>query len=45
MLTQEVPYQDLGDTYLDRLAEHRVKQNLIRRLKGLGYEVTLSKTA
>lgn len=45
ILTQEVPYQDLGDTYLDRLAEHRVKQNLIRRLKGLGYEVTLSKTA
>ena len=45
ILTQEVPYQDLGDTYLDRLAEHRVRQNLVRRLKGLGYEVTLSKTA
>jgi transposase len=45
ILTLEVPYQDLGDTYLDRLAEHRVRRNLVRRLKGLGYEVTLSKTA
>jgi transposase len=45
MLTREVPYQDLGDAYLDRLAEHRVTRSLVRRLKGLGYEVTLSKTA
>jgi hypothetical protein len=45
MLTREVPYQDLGDTYLDRLAEHRVTRNLVRRLHGLGYQVTLSKTA
>jgi transposase len=45
MLTREVPYQDLGDTYLDRLAEHRVTRSLVRRLKGLGYQVTLNKTA
>jgi hypothetical protein len=32
-------------TYLDRLAEQRVTRSLIRRLKGLGYEVTLSKAA
>jgi transposase len=45
ILTREVPYQDLGDTYLDRLAEHRVTRNLVCRLKGLGYQVTLSKAA
>jgi transposase len=45
ILTREVPYQDLGDTYLDRLAEHRVTRNLIRRLQGLGYQVTLNRAA
>jgi transposase len=45
MLTRDVPYQDLGETYLDRLAEHRVTRSLVRRLKGLGYQVTLNKTA
>jgi len=43
ILTREVPYQDLGDTYLDRLAEHRVTRNLVRRLQGLGYQVTLNR--
>jgi hypothetical protein len=45
MLTRDVEYQELGDTYLDRLAEHRVTRSLVRRPKGLGYEVTLSKAA
>ena len=45
MLTREVGYEDLGDTYLDRLAGHRVTRSLVRRLEGLGYQVTLSKTA
>jgi hypothetical protein len=45
MLTREVEYQELGETYLDRLAERRVTHNLVRRLRGLGYEVTLSKAA
>lgn len=45
MLTRGVGYQDLGDTYLDRLAEQRITRSLVRRLKGLGYEVTLSKAA
>jgi transposase len=45
ILTREVPYQDLGGTYLDRLAEHRVTRNLIRRLQGLGYQVTLNRAA
>jgi len=45
MLTRDVGYQDLGDTYLDRLAEQRVTRSLVRRLKGLGYEVTLSRAA
>ena len=43
ILTGDVPYQDLGDTYLDRLAEHRVTRNLVRRLQGLGYQVTLNR--
>ncbi len=45
MLTRDVGYQDLGDTYLDRLAEQRVTRSLVQRLKGLGYEVRLSKAA
>jgi transposase len=45
MLTREVEYRELGETYLDRLAERRVTHNLVHRLRGLGYEVTLSKAA
>lgn len=39
------PYQDLGDTYLDRLSRSRTKGNLIRRLEGLGYHVHLTPLA
>jgi transposase len=41
MLKSGRPYQDLGDTYLDRLSRSRTKRNLIRRLEGLGYQVQL----
>ena len=41
MLKVGRPYQDLGDAYLDRLSRSRTKRNLIRRLEGLGYTVTL----
>jgi len=37
------PYRDLGDAYLDRLAETHVKKNLVRRLERLGYQVTLER--
>jgi transposase len=45
VLTKRVPYQDLGETYLDRLDEHRVASNLVRRLERLGYNVTVAKAA
>jgi hypothetical protein len=39
------PYQDLGNTYLDRLSRSRTKHNLVRRLEGLGYKVHLTPLA
>jgi hypothetical protein len=45
MLTGNLPYRELGETYLDRLTEWRVTYNLTRRLRALGYEVTLTKAA
>jgi transposase len=42
MLSQNVPYKDLGDLYLDKLNKHRLTRNLIRRLERLGYSVTLT---
>ena len=45
MLTRDLTYRELGETYLDRLAERRVTHNLTRRLRALGYEVTLTKAA
>lgn len=38
-------YQDLGSNYFDELKEDRVVQRMERRLKALGYEVTLEKKA
>ena len=45
MLTGDLSYRELGETYLDRLTERRVTYNLTRRLGALGYEVTLTKAA
>ena len=45
MLKSGRPYQDLGDTYLDRLSRSRTKRNLVRRLEGLGYKVHLTPLA
>jgi hypothetical protein len=39
------PYQDLGNTYLDRLSRSRTKHNLVRRFEGLGYKVHLTPLA
>jgi transposase len=38
-------YKELGDAYLDRLDQQRVKTNLVRRLERLGYSVALEKKA
>jgi transposase len=41
MLSQNVPYNDLGDLYLDKLNKHHLTRNLVRRLERLGFAVTL----
>jgi transposase len=41
MLSQNVPYNDLGDLYLDKLNKHHLTRNLVRRLERLGFDVTL----
>jgi transposase len=45
MLSTGRDYADLGDAYLDRHAETRVRSNLVRRLERLGYNVTLERRA
>src|SRR5438445_1767138 len=42
MLSQNVPYNDLGDLYLDKLNKHHLTRNLVHRLERLGYAVTLT---
>jgi len=42
MLSQQVPYHDLGDLYLDHLNQHHLTRNLVHRLERLGYTVTLT---
>jgi transposase len=41
MLTNGTDYVELGDAYLDKLAEKRITRGLVRRLTNLGYKVTL----
>jgi hypothetical protein len=41
MLSTGVEYKDLGEAYLDTIDAQRVKNNLIRRLERLGYDVTI----
>jgi transposase len=41
MLSKQVPYQDLGDAYLDKVDATRTAGNLVRRLERLGYVVDL----
>jgi transposase len=36
MLSQNVPYKDLGDLYLDKLNKHHLTRNLIHRLERFG---------
>jgi hypothetical protein len=44
MLSTDVPYKELSDTYLDQMDEKRTANNLIRRLERLGYTVKLERT-
>jgi transposase len=41
MLSRNESFQDLGEAYLDRLAEKRVTLRLVERLNALGYNVEL----
>ncbi len=41
MLRNQVPYQDLGDAYLDKREAGRTAGSLVRRLERLGYAVEL----
>jgi len=42
VLKYNVEYQDLGPDYFDRLEPDRLRRYLVKRLQGLGFEVTLS---
>jgi transposase len=41
MLSDQICYNELGDLYLDKLNQHHLTRNLVRRLQRLGYTVTL----
>jgi len=45
VLTEDVPYRDLGATSLDQRDRAAVERRLIRRLEALGHTVTLSPLA
>lgn len=45
MLQRDMPYQDLGPTYLDTLNRQKAAHRLARRLRDLGYEVDLRRAA
>jgi transposase len=45
VLDRGMPYVDIGGDYFDRLDEGAATRRAVRRLKALGYEVTLTKTA
>ena len=41
LLPRKQPYQDLGASYFDSLAQQRVERRFIRRVERLGYRVSL----
>jgi transposase len=45
MLSTGADYKDLGPAYLDSLHQHRTAANLVRRLRDMGYEVSLQAKA
>lgn len=45
MLTHDVPYQDLGANYFDRLDPDRAKRRALAQLHRLGYQVELTLAA
>jgi transposase len=45
MLKEDKEYKDLGGAYLDQLHQERTKKALVRRLEGMGFDVSLKKAA
>jgi len=45
MLTNDLPYHDLGANHLDRLDKTRTARRLVHRLEQLGYSVNLTAAA
>ena len=45
MLSGQVPYNELGDGYLDQRSKHHLKQALVHRLERMGYDVTITPKA
>lgn len=41
ILTEKVPYRELGANYLDKRNKKKVERHHIKRLEDLGYEVIL----
>ena len=41
MLAKTIPFQELGETFLDQQARTRTTRNLVRRLNNLGYDVLI----
>ena len=42
MITQRIPYRELGANYFDTLDRERLTKHTVKRLEALGYEVTLT---
>ena len=42
MFSHNASYNDLGDLYPDKLNKNQLTRNLVHRLEGLGYSVTLT---
>lgn len=42
LLKDNVEYKDLGADFFDRLHPDRLRRHLVKRLEGLGYDVTLA---
>lgn len=45
ILRKKVPYQDLGPDFFNKADRQRAARSLVRRLKGMGYEVELKAAA
>lgn len=45
MLSSQSDFRDLGADYLDRLNQHRTASNLTNRLRGMGYDVQITRKA